>query len=157
MERIKTFGLYALIIIIFFIFSNLMIDIALKSMYNSIDVDVNLEENLKIDINEIKATSVNGYVRGSVSNIGELVNKKYIKIDLYSERDNLVGTKYVEIDNLQKGEKREFDIGFKINNVKYAKICTVDNVENATEENFKSDNIGGVALIVAVIFLCFFG
>ena len=156
MERMKTFGIYALCIILFFIFSNVMINIAVKSMYNPIDVNIILEDNLKIDVSDIKATVVNGYVKGNVNNTGELVNKTYVKIDLYSERDVLLGTKYIEMDNLQAGENREFNIGFKFDNVKYAKVCMVDNAENATKDNFESDNMGGIALIVAVVFLCYF-
>lgn len=156
MDRMKTFGLYALCIILFFIFSNVMINIAVKSMYNSIDVDIALEENLKVDVSDIRATAVNGYVKGSVNNIGNLVSKTYVKIDLYSSRDVLLGTKYVEMDNLQKGDTREFDMEFKFDNVDHAKVCMVDKVENATEDSFKSDHMGGIAVIVAVIFLCYF-
>lgn len=157
MDRMKTFGLYALCIILFFIFSNVMINIAVKSMYNSIDVDIVLDENVKTEISDIRATAVNGYVKGSVNNTGDIVSKTYVKIDLYSKRDVLLGTKYVEMSNLQKGETRDFEMGFRFDNVDYAKICMVDNVENATEDSFKSDNMGGIAVIVAVIFLCYFG
>lgn len=107
MERMKTFGIYALCIILFFIFSNVMIDIAIKSTYNEIEADIVLKDNLKLDINTAKVTYVNGYVKGSITNTGETpVEKTYVKIDLYSKRDVLLGTKYVEIKDLQKGEKR---------------------------------------------------
>lgn len=157
MDRMKTFGLYALCIILFFIFSNVMINIAIKSTYNSIHADIILEDNLKIDISEAKATAVNGYVKGNVKNVGTLVDKTYVKIDLYSKRDVLLGTKYVEINNINKDETRDFNMGFCFNEVEYTKISIVDEVQNATEDNFKSDNMKGIALITAVIFLCYFG
>ncbi len=68
MDRMKTFGLYALCIILFFIFSNVMIDIAIKAMYNPIDITIEKRENLQLNVNVAKATYVNGYVEGNVKN-----------------------------------------------------------------------------------------
>lgn len=69
MDRMKTFGIYALCIILFFIFSNVMIDIAVKAMYNPIDIVVQTRDNLILKVNEAKATYVNGYVEGNVRNL----------------------------------------------------------------------------------------
>lgn len=69
MDRMKTFGLYALCIILFFIFSNIMIDIAIKAMYNPIDKIVETRDDLILKVNDAKATYVNGYVEGNVRNI----------------------------------------------------------------------------------------
>lgn len=69
MDRMKTFGIYALCIILFFIFSNVMIDIAVKAMYNPIDVTIERREDLLLNVQNAKATYVNGYVEGYVRNI----------------------------------------------------------------------------------------
>ncbi len=69
MDRMKTFGIYALCIILFFIFSNVMIDIAVKAMYNPIDITIERREDLLLDVHDAKATYVNGYVEGYVRNI----------------------------------------------------------------------------------------
>lgn len=68
MDRMKTFGIYALCIILFFVFSNVMIDIAIKAMYNPINVTIEESANLTLNIDEAKATYVNGYVEGNVKN-----------------------------------------------------------------------------------------
>lgn len=68
MDRMKTFGLYILCIILFFIFSNVMIDIALKAIYNPINITTERRNDLKLDVSEAKATYVNGYVKGNVKN-----------------------------------------------------------------------------------------
>ena len=86
------------------------------------------------------------------------INKAYIKIDLYSKRDVILGTKYVEINYLQSQETQEFRMGFRFTDVEYAKIELVDEVgENATPDSFVSDNLGGIALLTVVAFLIFFG
>lgn len=69
MDRMKTFGIYALCIILFFIFSNIMIDIAIKAMYNPIDIVLETRDDLILKVNKAKATYVNGYVEGNVKNI----------------------------------------------------------------------------------------
>ena len=71
MDRMKTFGIYALCIILFFIFSNIMIDIAIKATYYPIDIVVVTKDDFILKVNEAKATYVNGYVEGNVRNIRE--------------------------------------------------------------------------------------
>lgn len=157
MDRMKTFGIYALCIILFFIFSNVMIDIAIKTSYEEISADIELSRNVGINITTAKATFVNGYVGGTLKNNGEDIDKLYVKIDLYSKRNVLLGTKYVEINDFRKNENREFEMGFKFTDVEYAKIKLVDKPDtNATNDTFVSDNLKGFALITAVIFLCYF-
>ena len=158
MDRMKTFGIYALCVILFFIFSNVMINIAIKASCAPIDTYTTLREGIDIGINEAKATYVNGYVGGTIKNTGSAINKAYIKIDLYSKRDVILGTKYVEINYLQSQETQEFRMGFRFTDVEYAKIELVDEVgENATPDSFVSDNLGGIALLTVVAFLIFFG
>ena len=55
-NRIRTFGIYALCVILFFVFSNIMIDIALKSSYNKINTYKTLPNGITMDITESKAT-----------------------------------------------------------------------------------------------------
>lgn len=157
MDRMKTFGLYALCIILFFIFSNIMINLAIKTSYSPINVNIETRENIDINITTAKATYVNGIIEGRLKNTGANIDKLYVKIDLYSERDILLGTKYVEINDFRQGENREFEMGFKFTDVDYAKIKLVKEPDvNATNDNFVSDKIKGFALITAVIFLCYF-
>ena len=157
MDRMKTFGLYALCIILFFIFSNIMINVAIKASYTEISADIELSRNIGMDITTAKATYVNGYVGGTLKNNGDDIDKVYVKIDLYSKRNVLLGTKYVEVNDFRKNESREFEMGFKFTDVEYAKIKLVDEPDvNATQDTFVSDNMKGLALITAVIFLCYF-
>ena len=54
-NRIKTFGLYALCVILFYIFSNIMIEIALKTTYDPIDIHITTPTGIEVKINEAKA------------------------------------------------------------------------------------------------------
>ena len=157
-NRIRTFSLYALCVILFFIFSNLMINITLKTIYEPIDTYKSEPEGIGIDIKEARATYVNGYVGGNIINKNNTISKMYMKIDLYTKRDVIVGTKYIEINNLKQNQTQEFRIGFKYTDVDHANINLVNEVSKDTpEEAFISENLSGAILLTTVIFLCVFG
>ena len=77
MKRLKTFAMYILLIVLFYIFSRVIIFIGLNNTYNSINVKENIPDG--ISITSAKATSVNGEIKGKVS---ENLNSKYVKFNL---------------------------------------------------------------------------
>jgi hypothetical protein len=156
MQRMKTFAIYAILVILFFIFSNVMINVALKAQYKPIDTYKTEVQNVGIDITEAKATYVNGYVGGQLINNGNEIEKTYIKIDLYTQRDVYMGTKYIQIDNLKQGETRDFRIGFKYTDVDHAYITLVDEVsEDEPEQSFISENLKGIYLLTTILMICY--
>lgn len=158
MDRMKTLGIYALCVILFFVFSNIMIDIAVKAMYNSIDANIEQRDNLKIDLSEARATYVNGYVEGSINNSGEDVERAYVKIDLYSKRDVLLGTKYVKIEDFRKNETRDFRMGFEFTDVDYCNISIVYEVDkDVTEDQFSTTEFRFARLLATIVLITFFG
>lgn len=160
MDRMKTFALYALCVIAFFIVSNVLINIAIHTSCKPIYAYMLMDEDsdIKVEITESQASSVNGFVGGKVINkTKNAINKKYIQIDLYSKRNILLGTKYVEISDVKINETIDFRMGFKLDNVNYCKVSVVDEVaSDVTQEQFVSDNTSAIILITAVIFLCYF-
>lgn len=160
MDRMKTFALYALCVIAFFILSNVLMNIAIHTACKPIYAYILMDENsdIKVEVTESQASSVNGFVGGKVINkTKNAISKKYIKIDLYSKRNILLGTKYVEISDVKINEAIDFRMGFKLNNVNYCKVSLVDEVSSdVTQEQFISDNTSAIILITAVIFLCYF-
>lgn len=123
MDRMKTLLKYALWVILFFIFSEIMIYLNLESIYR----DIGRKDNIsQITIYQAQATKINGRIKGKINNISEIENK-YIRIDLYSERDNFLGSKYIEISKLD--ENKEFEIYFKVQDVVYYEIKLVDEKE----------------------------
>lgn len=131
MSRMKTFFKYAMWVILFFILSEVLINIGLNSSYRDIKRRDNLQQ---IEITEAQATAINGKVKGIIKNSEEdYLTGKYLKIDLYSKRDNNVGTKYVEIKTTEANKTQEFGIHFELNEVTSYEISIVE--EKTTAES----------------------
>ena len=124
MARMKTFFIYFILIIAFFIFSQIMIFIAL---YTTLEYkNIELRTAIPIEV-EVQATSINGFAKGKIINDTETeIKNKYIKIECYSKHDVLMGTKYIEIDKIGAKEEKEFEVHFNFNKVDRAVIDIVD-------------------------------
>ena len=117
MSRIKTFFKYAVWVILFFIFSEIMININLETVYRNIGRKDNLPQ---ITIYQAQATKVNGRIKGIIKNQAEnKIESKYIKVDFYSERDVLLGTKYIDVSAMRENETQDLELYFKLQNVDY--------------------------------------
>lgn len=124
MDRMKTFFKYALWIILFFILSEFLINVSLEASYN----DITRKDNTsQVQITEAKATLVNGKIKGTIKNSKEdYLTGKYVKIDLYSKRDNLLGTKYIEINTTEAQSTQDFNMYFELEDVESYNISIVD-------------------------------
>ncbi len=130
MDRLKRFLLYLIIGLAFFIFSDLLINIGLNTTYKKIEGKNNIEQ---IDITRAEATLVNGRIFGKLNTqMSSELYKKYIKLDLYSENDILLGTKYIDIRSLATNNN-SFETYFKFQGVKRYEISLVD--EKAEEKS----------------------
>lgn len=123
MDRMKTLLKYALWLILFFIFSEIMIYLNIETTYQNIGRKDNISQ---ITIYQAQATKINGRIKGKINDDAQITNK-YIRIDLYSERDNFLGSKYIDISEL--GQNKEFEIYFKVQDVDYYEIRLVDEKE----------------------------
>lgn len=127
MDRMKTFLKYALWLILFYIFSNLMIYLNLETTYQNIGRKDNLSQ---VTVYQAQATKVNGRIKGNIYNNAEnKIKNNYLRIDLYSERDNYLGSKYIEVSNMRDNETREIEIYFKVQDVEYYEMKFVDEKE----------------------------
>lgn len=117
MSRMKTFFKYAMWVILFFIFSEIMININLETAYRNIGRKDNLPQ---VTIYQAQATKVNGRIKGTIKNQDEnKIESKYIKVDFYSERDVLLGTKYIDVSAMRENETQDLELYFKLQNVDY--------------------------------------
>lgn len=124
MDRMKTFFKYALWIILFYIFSNLMIYLNLETTYQNIGRKDNLSQ---VTVYQAQATKINGRIKGTVYNNSEnKIKNNYLRIDLYSERDNYLGSKYIDVSNMRDNETRKFEIYFKVQDVDYYEMKYTD-------------------------------
>ena len=132
MKRMKTFLIYILAIVGFFLFSELLINASLEAEYKKLGRrdDIN-----QVVITQAESTMVNGIIKGIVINSEETpLNGKYLKFDFYSSRDILKGTKYIDISQLEKNQIQNIEMHFKLENVSYYKVSIVN---EKTEQEIK--------------------
>ena len=124
MKRLKTFLIYGLLIAGFWILSDFLISVGINSTYKSIE---RIDDTAQIDVYQAEATLINGRIKGVIKNSDDSnISQKYVKLELYSKRDVEIGTRYIEIGELQDGEVKPFELYFKIDNIKYYKLGIVD-------------------------------
>jgi len=127
----KTFLKYILAIIIFFFFSNFLIYMSLETTYQNIGRKDNLQQ---VTIYQAQATKVNGRIKGTIYNdANNKITDRYLKIDLYSERGNLLGTKYIDLLGIRENETRNLEVYFKIQDVDYYEISFTEEKEEQEE------------------------
>ena len=104
--------------------------IAVKSMYQEIKVYEIRSSNPVITVNEAKATNVNGYINGEIRNESEeTISNKYLCFVLCNEDNEVIGKEYLEIDNLDSGESKTYELQFKRDNVDTFYVIVTDKQE----------------------------
>lgn len=124
MSRLKTFLKYIIWVILFFILSEFLINVSLNANYR----DIKRKDSTKeVQITQAQATLVNGRIKGTITNSEEdYLTGKYVRIDFYSKRDNLVGTKYIQIETTEATKTQEFKAYFELNDITSYEISIVD-------------------------------
>ena len=155
MDTMKKFAKYAIWLILFWILSDILIYYGINSTYKAISSKS--EQISQISVDNAEATKVNGRISGTVANNEENdLSGKYIKIDLYADSGNLLGTNYLSIGNLRTNETKNFETYFKIQDVKFYDVSIADEaVEEGTNDFFMSEDMtrwGVLALLTYMIF-----
>lgn len=155
MAKMKKYLLYVFLIAAFWIFSDILIYLSINTTYAHVDTKV-FSISPEVTVGQSKATYVNGVIKGSIkNNTDAIINDKYIKIDLYSPRNVKMGTKYVKVENLDINKSQEFEMWYKFTDVDYAEITVTDNIENATEEEFLSQEASTILIFGTILVLYF--
>ena len=127
MDRMKTFFIYFLIFVGFFVMSNMLENGLIYDMYKKINGEINNNLGIEIINNESRATNVNGYMNLSVkNNMSSNLENRYMKLDLYNKQDLLALTEYVDISGLKENELKDFQLKFNANNIEKYKISVVN-------------------------------
>ena len=129
MDKLKKFRNYLIWIILFWIFSDILIYAGLNSTYKDMNNIGTIP--LGVYVTQMQSTKVNGIIKLEV-NDPEL-SGKYIKIDLYSNIGNLLGTQYLEIGNVTENQPKTIEKYFKITDVKKYEITVVDEMGESTD------------------------
>ena len=130
MDKIKKYAKYIIWIVLFWIFSDILIFFGLNASYDKITPSSNSNIPSQVEIERAEATLVNGRIKGKIKNDGdEDLNGKYMKVDLFSPQNVLLGTKYMKLDDFEKGAEKDFEIFFKAQDVDHYDISFVDEIE----------------------------
>ena len=103
----------------------------IETTYQNIGRKDNLQQ---VTIYQAQATKVNGRIKGTIYNdANNKITDRYLKIDLYSERGNLLGTKYIDLLGIRENETRNLEVYFKIQDVDYYEISFTEEKEEQEE------------------------
>ena len=154
MDRLKTFLIYALIVVGFIILSEFLINVGLNSEYEPI---TRIDNTKEVQIYQAEATLANGRIRGIIQNTDSDISNKYAKFSFYSERNLLLGKKFIEINNLENGEVQPIELFFKLEGVKSYSVEIVDEKDDTGEIELLSKDLTRpeVLLTTAILFLMF--
>ena len=127
MDRMKTFFKYIILIALFYVFSNGMINAFLKVSYKDIkDYEIDVQQ-IYVDVTEAKASKRNGYINGIIKNNSDVViQNKYLKFSMLSKNGKVLGEKYIKIDSIEPEQLRKFEVKFDFDSVKTFKIELTD-------------------------------
>lgn len=147
--------MYGLWIVLFIIFSEFLINVGLNSSYKPIERKDNVSQ---VNVYQAEATLVNGRIRGLITNSEtDNISNKYLQFDFYSERDVNLGKKIINVNELQPGETQNFEILFKLEDVKYYTVSVLDERPEGEEieilpEGWKTTDIIIATAIALLIF-----
>ena len=149
MDRVKTLFMYASWVILFFIFSNFLINVGLNATYKPIERRDNVSQ---VNIYQAEATLVDGRIRGLITNSEtDDLSGKYLEVDFYSERDVYLGRKIIDINQLQANETQNFEILFKLEDVEYYSVSIVDERPEGEEIEILPDGWTTTDVVVATV------
>lgn len=146
MDTVKTFVKYIIWIILFWILSDFLINVGLKTTYKEMQKIGQIPSG--IQVKEIKSTAVNGKINLIVNSTS--LSGKFIKVDLYSSKDNLLGTQYLDIGEIKENQTKEIDTYFKILDVKKYEI-SVTNEKGESSEGFMDTAMSTLTVLLSVI------
>ena len=120
MKRMKTFFKIFLIVLAVYIISDLAIVGIMTSTYKTKEVTMSgIDSSVcTIELTEATATVTNGRVKGKIKNNSEeTLKNKVVKVDCITKNDVKIGTKYIEIPDLEPGETYDFETQFNFDSV----------------------------------------
>ena len=129
MDRLKTYGKYALMVIGMYLFSSFLIFVNFNVNYKDITTNANLPE--QITVKKAEARSQEGRIYGYVKNNEENnINGKYIKVEVFNTNNERIYIQHLRIDDVKYGEQKMFKVFFNVEDAKYYNISIV-NTENS--------------------------
>lgn len=156
MNRMKTFLAYFIAFIAFYILTDVLISITLTNSYKDISCTKNETASYVATVNTAKATSVSGYVEGTIKLKEDIQNQeKYMQVDFYSKYGHCIGRKYIDLSSVNSEQEKEFKVNFDYNNIATYQITTTNEVEKLSDvqTDMVSKGYFAIGLVGALIVL----
>lgn len=152
MSTLKRFLKYVIWLVLFFIFSEFIINVGLASSYKPLERKDSFEQ---VVIQDAESTLVNGKIIGTINNPAE-IDGKYLRIDIYSERNMLLGTRYIDLEKATSSQ--EFKVFYELEDSTSYEISIVN---EKTDQELKiipdEWTKPEIVLATALTFLIFWG
>lgn len=132
MKRMQTFFTYALIIILFWIFSSVASNLLLKNSYKSVTSDKLIIEKsnngFEINVDRANSNKQQAYFTGTVKNTSnKVITKQYVKVESYY-KGKFMQEKYLAFENMQPGEERKFKLLYEVGSIDEYRVSYVDEI-----------------------------
>ena len=152
MSTLKRFLKYIIWLVLFFIFSEFLINVGLASSYKPLERKDSFEQ---VVIQDAESTLVNGKIIGTINNPAE-IDGKYLRIDIYSERNMLLGTRYIDLEKATSSQ--EFKVFYELEDstsyeISFVNEKTDQELKIIPDEWTKPE----IVLATALTFLIFWG
>lgn len=117
---------YIILLIVVYIVVETFVYFLTKTYYRDMN-NYEIIENIPVavEITESKVAKNKGYIQGTVTNNGELIDNIKIKFDFYNTQGILIGTKLENIGVFNATEKVKFDIRYEYKDVAKIEISVV--------------------------------
>ena len=152
MSTLNRFLKYIIWLVLFFIFSEFLINVGLASSYKPLERKDSFEQ---VVIQDAESTLVNGKIIGTINNPAE-IDGKYLRIDIYSERNMLLGTRYIDLEKATSSQ--EFKVFYELEDSTSYEISIVN---EKTDQELKiipdEWTKPEIVLATALTFLIFWG
>lgn len=156
MKTIKLFAKLLIAFILLFLFVEVMSKAYILSTYRDLKYKVE-DDKLKITVLASKATNINGYVDGNVTNpTKEELQEIYIGVDCFSRYFNQLETVYVKIEKLKPGETRQVHIPYRCQKVDNIRIYDSTQKPEGYKVEKKTDPTYRFALLLAGMLMLFY-
>ena len=108
-STLQKIAIWIAILVGVFLLSDFLINVGMNSTYKNME---RKDDNANIVVYQADATYVNGRIRGLIKG-NEKEKGNYLKIELYSKRNVMVGKCYIEIKDLKQEETQAFELLFR--------------------------------------------
>ncbi|MCL2383417.1 MAG: FxLYD domain-containing protein [Oscillospiraceae bacterium] len=126
MDRMKQFRKYFIIIGAVFVFLMIATHFVMHRPRTNLNYRITFESP-QLVMTRVEATDVGVYVEGEISNrTGELIDKAYLQFIIYNERENYVGSGYIELRNFEPNETVMIEERFGVRNSYSVRINFLD-------------------------------